>query len=512
MKGLLIACAVLLVLPCATLAVDYPILDTGQTKCYDDVGNELNPYPQPGEDFYGQDANYAPCNPHSYTKLDAEGNDLPDTVTEWVMVRDNVTGLIWEVKQNKDDMKNYANPHDADNRYTWYDSNPDTNGGDPGVPGDGTDTEDFIIALNTAQFGGHNDWRIPTIKELSSIVDSNIPSPGPTIDTNYFPNTPNTVWADYWSSTTYAINPDYAWEVNFNGLVYDDNKFFNLFVRAVRGEQHGSSDHYADNGNGTVTDTDTGLIWQKETAPGTYTWQQALSYCESLALAGHNDWRLPNRNELQSLVDYSKYDPSIDTVYFPNTLSFPYWSSTTYVDDPYPSSAAWFVRFLSGYVGADHKVTSYYVRAVRDRRCCGEYGDSDIDGICEDGDNSGTPGDNPCTGGQIESCDDNCPSDHNPLQLDSYPPQGNGIGDACDCEADFDCNGGVDAEDIWLFLIQFGRTPYFNPCTVWNPCIGDFACDEDVDADDVGKLLEDFGRNEFNDPCPTCVVGDWCVY
>jgi hypothetical protein len=58
-----------------------------------------------------------------------------------------------------------------------------------------------------------------------------------------------------------------------------------------------------DNGNGTVTDTGSGLMWQKATAPGTYTWQAALSYCENLSLAGHSDWRLPNRNELESLVD-----------------------------------------------------------------------------------------------------------------------------------------------------------------------------------------------------------------
>ena len=66
------------------------------------------------------------------------------------MVKDNVTGLIWEVKQAKDGVKNYDNPHDADNTYTWYD--PDDSY--PGTPGDGTDTEDFIDALNTAHFGG----------------------------------------------------------------------------------------------------------------------------------------------------------------------------------------------------------------------------------------------------------------------------------------------------------------------------------------------------------------------
>ena len=67
------------------------------------------------------------------------------------MVYDVVTGLIWEVKQDKDDTQNYSNPNDADNTYTWYDSNPETNGGDAGTPGTGTDTEDFINALNSGE-------------------------------------------------------------------------------------------------------------------------------------------------------------------------------------------------------------------------------------------------------------------------------------------------------------------------------------------------------------------------
>ncbi len=68
----------------------WPIPDSGQTKCYNDTA-EI-PCPAPGEDFYGQDANYT-INPFSYTKLDASGNALPDSATSWVMVRDNVTGL-----------------------------------------------------------------------------------------------------------------------------------------------------------------------------------------------------------------------------------------------------------------------------------------------------------------------------------------------------------------------------------------------------------------------------------
>ena len=68
------------------IAFGQPIPDTGQTTCYDDVGNEITACPQPSEDFYGQNANYAPYNPQSYTKLDVNGNDLPDDAPMWVMV------------------------------------------------------------------------------------------------------------------------------------------------------------------------------------------------------------------------------------------------------------------------------------------------------------------------------------------------------------------------------------------------------------------------------------------
>ncbi len=197
--------------------------DTGQSKCYDANGNVLDPCPQPGEPFYGQDAQYQ--RPRSYTKLDAGGNALSDSAAAWVMVRDNVTGLIWEVKTDDGSI------HDKDNTYTWYDSNPATNGGDAGTPGAGTDTEDFINALNSGSgYCGHTDWRLPTVKELSSLTDSGRVSPG--IDMTYFKWTQS---SNYWSSTTNAYSTYYAWLVYFGyGDVYYGYKSNNYYVRAVR--------------------------------------------------------------------------------------------------------------------------------------------------------------------------------------------------------------------------------------------------------------------------------------
>jgi len=205
-----------------------PVPDTGQTTCYDDNGNVIT-CPSPGQRFYGQDANYT-INPPSYTKLDENGNALPVSATSWVMVRDNVTGLVWEVKQDHEWTSNYDNPHDSDNRYTWYDPNPATNGGNAGTPGDGTDTDDFINALNEVHFGGYSDWRMPNRKELRSIVNYDLENPG--INTIYFPNT---LASYYWSSTTYAGYAGHAWYMPFtHGLAYCNFKSRNYYVRAGR--------------------------------------------------------------------------------------------------------------------------------------------------------------------------------------------------------------------------------------------------------------------------------------
>jgi hypothetical protein len=162
----------------------------------------------------------------SYTKLDGSGNVLPDSATSWVMVKDNVTGLVWEIKTNKDGVQDYNNPHDADNTYQgnsykqWY------YGG-------------FLNALNGANYGGYSDWRMPTIKELANIVKYS--SSSPKIDTGYFTDAVSS--GRYWSSTTYAGSSSSAWFVDFRS---NSSNFYDKgtagYVRAVRGGQSVSFD------------------------------------------------------------------------------------------------------------------------------------------------------------------------------------------------------------------------------------------------------------------------------
>ena len=117
------------------------------------------------------------------------------------------------------------------------------------------------------------------------------------------------------------------------------------------------------NSDSTVTDTKTRLMWQDNTDAKTVTktWQGAIDYCENLTLGGHSDWRLPNYNELESIVDYGRYGPAIDPT-FQNVVSYYYWSSTTNASH---TDSAWYVYFYNGDDTWHGKSGTYYVRCVR---------------------------------------------------------------------------------------------------------------------------------------------------
>jgi hypothetical protein len=120
--------------------------------------------------------------------------------------------------------------------------------------------------------------------------------------------------------------------------------------------------NFTNNGNGTISDANTGFVWQKDDDGLARTWADALTYCEGLSLAGLTDWRLPNKNELWSIVDYTRINLAINSTYFPSIKSSSYWSSTT---DAGNTSTAWTVGFSGGYVTSYVKTGSYYVLCVR---------------------------------------------------------------------------------------------------------------------------------------------------
>lgn len=179
------------------------------------------------------------ANGFDYTRISNAGNDLPASATfgaganDWACTRDNVTGLIWEVKTVTGLRSMY-------HTYTWYDSaSPD---GISGTADDGTgstcaqvgrcDTEKFVQDVNASNLCGHNDWRMPSRRELQSIVDYGRSNPA--IDPDYFPNTTSSY---VWSGSPIGGTSS-AWGAYFyDGRVSNGNRANNNFVRLVRGGQ-----------------------------------------------------------------------------------------------------------------------------------------------------------------------------------------------------------------------------------------------------------------------------------
>lgn len=125
---------------------------------------------------------------------------------------------------------------------------------------------------------------------------------------------------------------------------------------------------FKSNGDGTVTDGRTGLMWVKDGKSvgcnngERLDWKSAIKFCKELAFAGHKDWRLPNANELQTIIDYGKYSPAINTD-FTNTVNSGYWTDTPCLT--VPGTYAWYVYFGNGSVETSYQFNTNYVRPVR---------------------------------------------------------------------------------------------------------------------------------------------------
>ncbi len=147
-----------------------------------------------------------------FTKLDANGNDLPASASQWACVRDNHTELVWEVKVDEPGHLRYK-----DHTYTWYNPDSATNGGASGVQdggecaGSSCDTQGFVQAVNSQSLCGASDWRMPTLLELQTLT--HMGRRDPAIDTEFFPNTPSEL---FWSASPYGPNEDWALSILFS--------------------------------------------------------------------------------------------------------------------------------------------------------------------------------------------------------------------------------------------------------------------------------------------------------
>lgn len=251
MRRLLLVLLPAMVLALAARAVE--LNDTGSTLYASGSSNALavEPTDYPGQDArYGRDAAAragqltkagAGTKGFDFTKIANNGTALPATAalgtgpTDWGCTRDNVTGLMWQ-----------ANPYATS--MTWDQANP------------------YSGQANASPLCGYSDWRLPTVTELTSIVDFG-PANAPLGDSNYF-SFPNTTSRNFWTAVPYPGQTGSWWSVDF-GSSGSDNVYGNstqLAVRLVRGgtaytaatETTPTAD-FIDNGNGTVTHQRTAL-------------------------------------------------------------------------------------------------------------------------------------------------------------------------------------------------------------------------------------------------------------
>ena len=235
---------------------------------------------------FGEDADYT-LNAQSFTD---NGNG---TVT------DNITGLMWQKTDNGES--------------TW---------------------DNAVASASSINTGGYTDWRLPTPSELFSIFNHNNGNPV-ALNTTYFPSA--TPAAEYWwTSDVYGTSTTSVWCANSGGGIGGKPKAetlsaggaFRYHARYVRGTKPSNGHNYRNNGDGTITDLDTNLMWTQIPGPAA-TWDAALTYAENLSLGGFSDWRLPNIKELQTLTDYAlttattttNIKPSINRTAFAKTLT-----------------------------------------------------------------------------------------------------------------------------------------------------------------------------------------------
>jgi len=329
------------------MAQQYTVVDTGQTTCYDSSGEIV--CPAAGESFCGQDAQHT-------------GNSPTYTVNGDGTISDQVTGLMWLQSPDTDGDGDI----DADDKLIYDEavSYPDT--------------------LNAQEFAGYTDWRLPTIKELYSLIDFRGVDPSgfdavggarPFIDSEVFDFAYGDVAAGeriidaQFASSTLYVSTTMGGNRTMFGVNFADGRIKGypadrkgFYVLLVRGNPEYGRNRFRINDNATITDNTTGLMWSQDDSSVGLDWQNALAWVEQRnaeGYLGYSDWRLPNAKELQSLVDYGRSpdttgSAAIDPVFHATSITneagqvdYPcYWTGTTHARDMAESgTAAVYVAF-----------------------------------------------------------------------------------------------------------------------------------------------------------------------
>jgi hypothetical protein len=296
-----------------------PVTKTGQVKCYDMAGSEIACANS------GEDGEYQKGLKRSYTRYSAG------------VVKDNATGLFWQ-----DDYSDL--------------------GGASYMTGNWERAKRYCKKLS---LGGINEWRLPSKYELIMLLERTSGSGGvnPVFQVK--------INEGVWSRSVYAKDSTKAWYIVFLNPYYNDaigRKGWTQAIRCVYGTlpMHGRYSRK----NDMVTDHRTNLVWQDnaDAIDDPPKWEDALKRCEKLSLGGKNDWRLPNINELHTLVNTDYASPAMSPV-FKNVIREDYgdyWSSTTYKKE---SNKAYGINTGSGddFTWEKDYYMGEFVRCVRDK-------------------------------------------------------------------------------------------------------------------------------------------------
>ena len=313
----------------------YPVMPTELTSCYNNQEqDDCVGTPDPGistcdaTTFCGQDAQYPARVQRDWTCFSEGGEELANCNPEpdlGEIVRDNLTNLTWQRRDLQDGLSQPA-------------------------------AREYCEAL---EYGTYGDWRLPTLRELKTVIDLSRNSPSFYSDLFFgFPS------LQFWTATE---DPKF---VN-NGFIVEaedgshtrslkTNQFFAVCVRGFPGDPRAPLQNSTYNGVAVFPDNLTGLMWDAATAVSV-PWSQALSYCEGSTTGGLGDWRLPNKHELETVLELSNETPSILPVNADNA----YWTSTTFAGE---ASRAWTVDLAGGIDTVQSKDEGFAAACVRSLR------------------------------------------------------------------------------------------------------------------------------------------------
>ena len=292
---------------------------TGQYSCFDN--SQATACPAYGSDLFGQDTQYAEtryCTQHSFSETGSGSEKI---------VKDVFTHYEWRKVAS-------------------------------GYPMNWEDASSYC----TSSYGGKDAlyWRLPTPGELLTIIDSGFASPA--LDGNKF----DAPGHDYWSTEEQAQSGN-AWRISGDGALESVDKSDENYVICVHTGEYPAVTNRFTAEDETVKDSESGLMWNKQVI-ASRTWEEALRHCEDITVSGKFDWRLPNRNELASLVNYEKTGGIKSDMQSLAAKGF--WTSTTSLNEP---EKAWTVDFADGSIVSAEKTDTKYIICVRNYEPC--FGD-----------------------------------------------------------------------------------------------------------------------------------------